>query len=195
MATMQTCTGSVKRPSALEISRLEGESDAFLRRSDASATLVMLPRRTSAGKHFPCDNRGLVPCNRLTRSSHHPRLARGRVLFGWNRDPDVRTGTLTLRNSILTTRPVTLRALMNDTPLMKDTEHGLTAVAHTPDRSRAERILAQVNAGSAYWNCCDRVSPRLPWSGRKHSGLGTTLSVAGIRTFVQPKAWHLRCGV
>ena len=79
--------------------------------------------------------------------------------------------------------------------LMNDTEYGLTAAVYTRDRSRAERILAQVNAGSAYWNCCDRVSPRLPWSGRKHSGMGTTLSVAGIRTFVQPKAWHLRCGV
>jgi acyl-CoA reductase-like NAD-dependent aldehyde dehydrogenase len=79
--------------------------------------------------------------------------------------------------------------------LMNDTEYGLTAAVYTGDRSRAERILAQVNAGSAYWNCCDRVSPRLPWSGRRHSGLGTTLSVAGIRTFVQPKAWHLRCGV
>jgi acyl-CoA reductase-like NAD-dependent aldehyde dehydrogenase len=79
--------------------------------------------------------------------------------------------------------------------LMNDTEYGLTAAVYTRERARAERILAQVNAGSAYWNCCDRVSPRLPWSGRKHSGLGTTLSVAGIRTFVQPKAWHLRCGV
>jgi acyl-CoA reductase-like NAD-dependent aldehyde dehydrogenase len=78
--------------------------------------------------------------------------------------------------------------------LMNDTEYGLTAAVYSVDRSRAERILSQVNAGSAYWNCCDRVSPRLPWSGRKHSGLGATLSVAGIRAFVQPKAWHLRCG-
>jgi acyl-CoA reductase-like NAD-dependent aldehyde dehydrogenase len=77
--------------------------------------------------------------------------------------------------------------------LMNDTEYGLTAAVYTRDRSRAERLLAEVNAGTAYWNCCDRVSPRLPWSGRKHSGLGTTLSVAGIRAFVQPKAWHLRC--
>jgi acyl-CoA reductase-like NAD-dependent aldehyde dehydrogenase len=79
--------------------------------------------------------------------------------------------------------------------LMNDSDYGLTAAVYTRDRSRAERILGQVNAGSAYWNCCDRVSPRLPWSGRKHSGLGTTLSVAGIRAFVQPKAWHLRCAV
>jgi acyl-CoA reductase-like NAD-dependent aldehyde dehydrogenase len=77
--------------------------------------------------------------------------------------------------------------------LMNDTDYGLTAAVYTPDGARAERILAGVDAGTVYWNCCDRVSPRLPWTGRKHSGLGTTLSIAGIRAFVQPKAWHLRC--
>lgn len=76
--------------------------------------------------------------------------------------------------------------------LMNDTEYGLTAAVYTHDRARAERVLAQVNAGTVYWNCCDRVSPRLPWTGRKHSGIGTTLSIAGIRAFVQSKAWHLR---
>lgn len=76
--------------------------------------------------------------------------------------------------------------------LMNDTEYGLTAAVYTSDGERAERILAAANAGTVYWNCCDRVSPRLPWTGRRHSGIGTTLSVAGIRAFVQPKAWHLR---
>lgn len=76
--------------------------------------------------------------------------------------------------------------------LMNDTEYGLTAAVYTQDRKRAERVLGQVHAGTVYWNCCDRVSPRLPWTGRKHSGIGTTLSIAGIRAFVQPKAWHLR---
>lgn len=76
--------------------------------------------------------------------------------------------------------------------LMNDTEYGLTAGIYTRDESRARKLLAGVHAGSAYWNCCDRVSPRLPWSGRGHSGLGSTLSVAGIQAFVQPKAWHLR---
>jgi acyl-CoA reductase-like NAD-dependent aldehyde dehydrogenase len=75
---------------------------------------------------------------------------------------------------------------------MNDTEFGLTAGVFTPDRARAEAILAAVDAGSAYWNCCDRVSPRLPWTGRGRSGIGSTLSVHGIRSFVQPKAWHLR---
>ena len=76
--------------------------------------------------------------------------------------------------------------------LMNDTEYGLTAGVYTRDAARAERILARVEAGSVYWNCCDRVSPRLPWSGLKHSGIGLTLSTYGIETFTRPKAWHLR---
>jgi acyl-CoA reductase-like NAD-dependent aldehyde dehydrogenase len=76
--------------------------------------------------------------------------------------------------------------------LMNDTEYGLTAGVYSADRGRAEAILRRVDAGTVYWNCCDRVSPRLPWTGRRHSGMGSTLSTYGIRTFLQPKAWHLR---
>ena len=76
--------------------------------------------------------------------------------------------------------------------LMNDTEYGLTASVYSADEKRAKRILARINAGSVYWNCCDRVSPRLPWSGVKHSGIGLTLSTYGIQTFTRPKAWHLR---
>jgi acyl-CoA reductase-like NAD-dependent aldehyde dehydrogenase len=76
--------------------------------------------------------------------------------------------------------------------LMADTEYGLTAGVYTPDRRRAERLLANLDTGTVYWNCCDRVSPRLPWSGRRHSGMGTTLSTYGIQAFLKPKAWHLR---
>ena len=76
--------------------------------------------------------------------------------------------------------------------LMNDTRYGLTAGVYTRDRTRAEKILAQVRSGSVYWNCCDRVSPRLPWSGVGDSGVGLTLSTSGIETFTRPKAWHLR---
>ena len=76
--------------------------------------------------------------------------------------------------------------------LMNDTNYGLTAAVYCKDKTRATQILSEVNSGSVYWNCCDRVSPRLPWSGRGHSGIGSTLSTYGIQTFVQPKAWHLR---
>ena len=76
--------------------------------------------------------------------------------------------------------------------LMNDTEYGLTAGVYTQDEARARAILARLHAGSVYWNCCDRVSPRLPWSGVGHSGVGLTLSTYGIETFTRPKAWHLR---
>jgi len=75
---------------------------------------------------------------------------------------------------------------------MNDTTYGLTAGVYSADEKRAHAILAQLHAGSVYWNCCDRVSPRLPWSGVGHSGIGLTLSTYGIQTFTRPKAWHLR---
>ncbi|MBS0445049.1 MAG: aldehyde dehydrogenase family protein [Proteobacteria bacterium] len=78
--------------------------------------------------------------------------------------------------------------------LMNDTSYGLTAGVYTADAARARALLGQVRAGSAYWNCCDRVSPRLPWSGVKDSGVGLTLSTYGIQAFTRPKAWHLRRG-
>jgi acyl-CoA reductase-like NAD-dependent aldehyde dehydrogenase len=77
---------------------------------------------------------------------------------------------------------------------MNDTHYGLTAAVYTRDRPRAERILARLDVGTAYWNCCDRVSPALPWTGRRGSGLGVTLSRHGIEAFLRPRAWHLRRG-
>jgi len=76
--------------------------------------------------------------------------------------------------------------------LMQDTEYGLTAAVYSADKRKAENILKQINAGTGYWNCCDRVSASLPWSGRKHSGFGLTLSHAGLRVFTKPKAYHLK---
>ena len=76
--------------------------------------------------------------------------------------------------------------------LMNDTSYGLTAGVYSAGQQRAEVILAQINAGSGYWNCCDRVSAALPWSGRGHSGFGSTLSQVGLRNFTKPKAYHLR---
>lgn len=75
--------------------------------------------------------------------------------------------------------------------LMKDTDYGLTASVYSSSQERAENILKQINAGTGYWNCCDRVSAALPWSGRKHSGIGITLSHMGLRAFTKPKAYHL----
>ncbi len=76
--------------------------------------------------------------------------------------------------------------------LMQDSDYGLTAAVYSASYERAQAVMQQLNSGTVYWNCCDRVSAALPWSGRKHSGLGSTLSYQGIRAFVQPKAYHIR---
>jgi acyl-CoA reductase-like NAD-dependent aldehyde dehydrogenase len=76
--------------------------------------------------------------------------------------------------------------------LMNDTAYGLTAAVYSSNETRASAIQKHLNAGTVYWNCCDRVSASLPWSGRKHSGFGSTLSHAGLRAFTKPKAYHLR---
>lgn len=76
--------------------------------------------------------------------------------------------------------------------LMLDTPYGLTSAVYTQNKQRAESIMSEMQSGTVYWNCCDRVSPNIPWSGRGWSGLGSTLSHQGIRAFVQPKSYHLR---
>ena len=76
--------------------------------------------------------------------------------------------------------------------LMQDTPYGLTAAIYSKDEARAKALLDEMNVGTVYWNCCDRVSPNTPWSGRKNSGLGSTLSSQGIRAFTQPKSYQMR---
>lgn len=76
--------------------------------------------------------------------------------------------------------------------LMQDTSYGLTAAVYSTSFERAEKVMQQMNTGTVYWNCCDRVSAGLPWSGRNNSGFGATLSYQGIKAFVQPKAFHIR---
>lgn len=76
--------------------------------------------------------------------------------------------------------------------LMQDTDYGLTASVYTADTARGERILARMDTGTGYVNCCDRVSAALPWSGRRHSGFGATLSHQGLRAFTRTKGMHVR---
>ncbi len=76
--------------------------------------------------------------------------------------------------------------------LMNDSEYGLTASVYSNNQQRAEAILQKADTGTAYWNCCDRVSAALPWSGRRHSGIGSTLGHIGLRAFTHPRAWHLK---
>jgi acyl-CoA reductase-like NAD-dependent aldehyde dehydrogenase len=78
------------------------------------------------------------------------------------------------------------------TELMNDTVYGLTAAVFSDNQERARAILSDIDSGTGYINCCDRVSGYLPWSGRGHSGLGSTLSQHGLYAFCNPKAYHIR---
>lgn len=75
--------------------------------------------------------------------------------------------------------------------LVNDSSYGLTASIYSSDRDRALSFLSQTKTGSAYWNCCDRTSPYLPWSGRRASGIGITMSDLGISTFAHARGYHL----
>lgn len=76
--------------------------------------------------------------------------------------------------------------------LMNDSEYGLTSAVFCADEKRGRALLGRINTGTGYLNCCDRVSAWLPWSGRQHSGLGSTLSHFGVYAFCHPKGLHLR---
>lgn len=76
--------------------------------------------------------------------------------------------------------------------LMNDSEFGLTASVFTQDETQARDLMKKISAGNVYMNCCDRVSPNLPWSGRRMSGLGASLSKHGIYAFTQTKGFHFR---
>lgn len=76
--------------------------------------------------------------------------------------------------------------------LMQDTDYGLTASVYSASFERAQKILSKINSGTAYWNCCDRVSPAVPWSGRNQSGFGVTLSHQGIRAFTKTKSYQMK---
>jgi acyl-CoA reductase-like NAD-dependent aldehyde dehydrogenase len=76
--------------------------------------------------------------------------------------------------------------------LMNDTVYGLTSSVFSSNPARAEGITKLINSGTSYINCCDRVSGYLPWSGREHSGLGSTLSKHGLYAFCNLKAYQIR---
>ena len=131
----------------------------------------------------------------------------GKLILGGKKDPDLsgyyfQPTIITATNHTMSVMKeesfgpiIGIQRVKNDQEaleLMNDTEYGLTATVYCTDQKRAEKLLSKINSGTCYWNCCDRVSARLPWSGRKHSGIGTTLSHYGISTFLQPKAWHLK---
>lgn len=74
------------------------------------------------------------------------------------------------------------------------TDFGLTASVWTGDDALADRIAAQLVAGTVSINCHGMAAqdPRLPFGGVGQSGLGRELGPGGIRAFTQPRAFVRR---
>lgn len=71
---------------------------------------------------------------------------------------------------------------------INDSDLGLTAAIYTRDLERAERMARDLEVGTVYMNQCDTLDPALPWTGRKDSGKGSTLSELGFLHLTRPKA-------
>jgi succinate-semialdehyde dehydrogenase/glutarate-semialdehyde dehydrogenase len=73
-------------------------------------------------------------------------------------------------------------ALANASP------YGLGAAVWSEDRTKAERVAAELEAGCVFVNGMVRSDPRLPFGGVKRSGYGRELSEYGFREFLNIKS-------
>jgi acyl-CoA reductase-like NAD-dependent aldehyde dehydrogenase len=71
--------------------------------------------------------------------------------------------------------------------LANDTQYGLAAFIWTRDISAAHELAARVKAGTVWVNGFGAPDARLPWGGRKTSGLGRELSWSGIESNTEEK--------
>jgi succinate-semialdehyde dehydrogenase/glutarate-semialdehyde dehydrogenase len=65
---------------------------------------------------------------------------------------------------------------------------GLGAAVFTADGSRADAIVAKLDAGNVFVNDYVRSDARMPFGGVKDSGYGRELGPFGLREFVNVKS-------
>ena len=74
--------------------------------------------------------------------------------------------------------------------LANNSQYGLGAAVFSAEESRAKQIAARIDCGMVAINDYVRSDVRLPFGGKKMSGYGRELGVAGMREFVNIKVIH-----
>ena len=72
--------------------------------------------------------------------------------------------------------------------LMNDSRFGLTASIWSEDIAGVSALADRIVAGTVYQNRCDFLDPALPWSGRRESGLGLSLSDLAYESLTRTKS-------
>ncbi len=72
--------------------------------------------------------------------------------------------------------------------LMNDSRFGLTASIWSRDTARSAVLGDRIVSGTIYQNRCDFLDPALPWSGRRDSGLGLSLSHLAYDSLTRTKS-------
>ncbi|MBB64847.1 MAG: aldehyde dehydrogenase [Waddliaceae bacterium] len=93
---------------------------------------------------------------------------------------------------------VGIQVVENDDEALEEinkSSYGLTTSIYCTERQRAKKILSRVESRTVYWNCCDRVSPKVSWSASRLSELGLALGLERIQCFLRARYWHLNPGL
>lgn len=76
-------------------------------------------------------------------------------------------------------------------PRVNDTRTGLGGSVYCADIERANRIAAQIEAGTVWINSFEKPLTQAVFAGHKESGLGGELGKHGLLAYMNPQVIHL----
>ncbi|KAI0186799.1 aldehyde dehydrogenase family-domain-containing protein [Xylaria flabelliformis] len=72
------------------------------------------------------------------------------------------------------------------------TESGLGASVWSRDKSQADRIAQQLQAGNVWINCHAEMQPSTPFTGHKQSGMGIEMGMEGLKSYCSVQSVYTR---